>query len=697
MSFTKLKAARQAKHSYSYVTPTSQHSESSASANSSSALPSEALTPEPEPQLVEPAKIIVHEDGGAKLYTSLPSYLEIRTSPTSGRGLWTTRGCSAVILIYFCAGQVLLAAKPHAAALSNDRLGQHCSQCFGVGAKRCTKCQIVFYCDSACQTLDWPLHKHECAALERIAASGETALPSDAIRCLGRILWGRRRAGVASVWTREIDGLQSHTTTATSQSQSQLHTHLALALVRYLGLSSPAEIAAFGIESGRELAALVSKFTTNTFTLTDPALAPLGAGVAPSIALINHACEPNAVVVVPRASSAFASTFVKGEGDKNADARAKMEPLMQVVALRDIGAGEEILTAYIDTTLPREQRRAALRETYHFECECALCGPSSSGTATSPGTKITDGGEVDPRSSVWCPKQCGGTCPAPTDDIPLSRCVKCRAPLHKTDEVLDAVRVGCEALEKAGTLQFTDPDYALRLTTNLLPILSSAGLTPGAHPLLGLARLHSALLIAGLASQPGSSQSATPAGPSTPAPPPPTAADAQASLDAAIRAAAQVVAGLDMVLRYGHPVRGIARAELGRLLAVDEPAPNVPAAGAGAPASVLSSSSAAVSSSSPLASSSSILTPSNPAVLRTEPPRFPPSGAPRLRLALDTLVRARAELLIGFGVANEGGAVGREVREDIVRIERELGVWRKALGEGIKDAKDLEKGKMGRS
>ncbi|KAJ7129082.1 hypothetical protein C8R46DRAFT_925638 [Mycena filopes] len=627
MSFTNLKAARQAKHSY--VTQTSQSSESAASASPSSpAVPPELPASVPEPQLASSDSKSTSgptDDGGGgglKLYTSLPPYLEIRTSSTSGRGLWTTRGCTA--------GQVLMAAKPHAAALSNDRLGTYCSQCFGadVAAKRCTKCQIVFYCDSTCQTLDWPLHKHECAALQRIAASGETALPSDAVRCLGRILWGRRRAGATSVWTREIEELQAHTD-ALPPTTVQLHTHLALALVRYLGLSSPAEIAAFGIESGRELAGFVSRFITNTFTLTDPALSPLGAGVAPSIALINHACEPNAVVVVPRASSAAAAR--------------RMEPLMHVVALRDIAPGEEILTAYIDTTLPREQRRAALRETYHFECVCTLCGAA--------------GDAVDPRSSVWCPKQCGGMCPTPSDDNPLSRCVKCRAPLHKTDEVLDAVRVGCEALEKAGALQFTDPVYALRLTTNLLPILSSAGLTPASHPLLGLARLHSALLIAGLAA--------------------PTGSSAQTALDAAVRAAAQVVAGLDMVLRYGHPVRGIARAELGRLLAVDEPAPYVPPPGS---ASVSASASTEPSSSSP-------------PILPQEPPRFPPSGAPRLRLALDTLVHARAELHIAFGVANEGGAVGREVREDIVRIERELGVWRKALGEGMRDAR--EAGKVG--
>jgi hypothetical protein len=49
-------------------------------------------------------------------------------------------------------GQVLLAVKPHAAALSNERLDLHCSQCFAgnnnSSLKRCTKCQTIYYCDS---------------------------------------------------------------------------------------------------------------------------------------------------------------------------------------------------------------------------------------------------------------------------------------------------------------------------------------------------------------------------------------------------------------------------------------------------------------------------------------------------------------------------------------------------------------------
>jgi len=61
----------------------------------------------------------------------------------------------------------------------------------------------------------------------------------------------------------------------------------------------------------------------NTFTLTSPCLTPIGISVSPLVALINHSCDPNAVVVFPRA-------------------RGNIEPLMQVVALRDIGPNEEV-------------------------------------------------------------------------------------------------------------------------------------------------------------------------------------------------------------------------------------------------------------------------------------------------------------------------------------------------------------------
>lgn len=149
---------------------------------------------------------------------------------------------------------------------------------------------------------------------------------------------------------------------------------------------------------------------------------------------------------------------------------------------------------------------------------------------------------------------------------------------------------------------------------------------PSSHPLLALSRLHQSLLISSLSN-------------------PPT----QDVLDDTIRAATRSVAGLNCVLNYGHPVRGIALAELGKILAVDEPAPRQ--ATSAAEAALL----------------------------------YPPSGPARLKLALQTLMRARNELLVGFGTQNDGGQVGKDAREGIVALEKEIGVWKQGVKNVLED------------
>ena len=166
---------------------------------------------------------------------------------------------------------------------------------------------------------------------------------------------------------------------------------------------------------------------------------------------------------------------------------------------------------------------------------------------------------------------------------------------------------------------YTDLPKAQQLTTNMIPILTSAKVLPSSHPLLAITRLRQSLLLAAF--------------------PPNLTQDA---LDGLIRASSASVTGLTAVFPPGHPTRALALAELGKLLAVDEPAPR--------PAS-----------------------------------EFPPSGPARLRLACETLIRARDELLISFGERNDGGEVGREIREMVVRVERELGAWNQGVRNVIED------------
>ncbi|KAI0319151.1 SET domain-containing protein [Amylostereum chailletii] len=583
-SFASIRSERQSKQPKSFI--------SSAPTASEDSDVGKALVPSAPKDVSAPER----------LYQSLPASVDVRVTSQAGRGVYAKQPLKP--------GEIIFATKPHVHVLSTRNLEHFCSACASPAAendlKRCTRCRVVWYCNTECQNGDWSTHKQECSALQRWAAgapSPDVAIPAEPIRCLGRLLWTKQKKRLSSVWAREVDSMQSHRTSLPPEA-TESHTHFAHAVVKYLGLNAPGELGPFGIQTPADLVDLISRFTTNSLTLTAPSLTPIGVTVSPPVALINHSCEPNAVVVFPGGSTSSKA----------------QEPLMNVIAIREIAPEEEVLTAYIDTTLPKEQRQHALRITYNFACKCTLCA-----TTTGP----------DPREAMECPKGCGGTCLLPTEEDPLTRCVKCKAAVASTDEVLDAARIGQEALDKATSLHLSNLPKALQLTTNILPILASARLLPTAHPRLALSRLHQSLLLSSF--------------------PTPLNQDA---LDALVRATAATTNALSALLCPGHPIRALARAELGKLLAVDEPAPRDKQNETGNV--------------------------------------YPPSGAPRLRLAYESLVQARAELLVGFGVRNEGGEVGREVREMVVRVERELAAWSQGVKNVLQDAPPVASDKQRR-
>ncbi|KAF9236037.1 hypothetical protein BU15DRAFT_50600 [Melanogaster broomeanus] len=526
------------------------------------------------------------------LYKQLPASLEVRRSENSGRGLWARES--------FKAGTVVLSIEPHAFVLSNQYLDSHCSSCAKAASTsplmRCSGCTKVWYCNNSCQKADWNLHKRECSALQKwakAAPSDVLAVPGDAVRCLCRILWQIKSKGLSSDWSKEIQAMQSHKASLRQSASVEAHTHLAHSVVRYLGLTAPSELEEFGVMSAGDFVDLISRFTTNTFALTSPSLTPIGVSVSPLVALINHSCLPNAVVVFPHSGKSHTK-----------------EPVMHIVALRDVAVGKRyfhVLTAYMDTTLPKSERQKILEETYNFTCQCPLCKQDSA--------------VIDPREAVWCPKSCGGMCVLPNEEDQLSRCIKCKAAITDPQAVIDAARIGQEALDKATVVQSSDYNKARQLTTNIIPILLSADLTPSCHPLLALLKLHQSLLVSVLSDQ-----------------------LSQELLDEIIRTASKYLTGLFAILEEGHPVRGVALAELGKLLAVDEPDPS-----------------------------------------STQTHSFPPSGPARLKMAYETLLRARKELLIGFGRDNDGGEVGRNVRDSIVSLEKELGVWTTGIRNTLED------------
>lgn len=122
------------------------------------------------------------------------------------------------------------------------------------------------------------------------------------------------------------------------------------------------------------------------------------------------------------------------------------------------------------------------------------------------------------------------------------------------------------------------------------------------------------------------------------------------AVDEACRIGARCVTGVSGTLQHGHPIRGIALAELGKLLCVDV-------------------------DSSTLQNQSSELGDNNDSEVQL------PRGAARLRLAAQVLIRAREELIVGFGRAYGGGQVGNAVDIMIHDLERESHMWSQAAAD----------------
>ncbi|CAE6406863.1 unnamed protein product [Rhizoctonia solani] len=553
---------------------------------------------------------------------------EMRVGP-NGRGIWTKPALPDPFIPR--SGATMLRLIPHVTALSTQYLTSHCSGCHEEQKPnrpllRCQRCKVLSYCDQTCQKYDWSFHKFECPALvahaEKRATDSETGeegdaeksvgilVPSETVRALGRILWLHTREKPSSVKRKEFELLESHKDKLTPSSpQTASYTRLGHALASYVSHGAPDtnKMSELGIGSAKDI------FSANAHTLSTPSLTPIGVALSPVAALINHSCIPNCVVVFPKASES-----------------KKAPNEMLIIAIGKILPGEELTTSYVDLTLPTEHRQRILQERYFFKCECPNCKLAA--TIKAP--------FVDGRRALRCAsKTCDGFLPMPKLDDPKLKkttvnCLQCRCEcIIEPLAIADAIRLGEEGLERAEELQFSDPERAFRYTSNLIPMVSRF-FHPSSHPLLGLSRLHLAILISRLDSD-------------------------RSVLDEAIRAAARVAAGISAILPVGHPVRAVVYAELGKLLAVDEYYPEGQEPPEPTPAQ---------------------LDPKANLTWVAGDEMGIPKGFERLRLAHHTLMQARQELLIGFGHSEDGGAVGKEVTELARRIEQEVTIWRRAGG-----------------
>lgn len=276
----------------------------------------------------------------------------------------------------------------------------------------------------------------------------------------------------------------------------------------------------------------------------------------------------------------------------------------------------QVVTSYIDISLPTSLRQQALERQYHFTCSCELCVPYPS--LTSPDVRERVVGRaagveewVRQAMEVLLADEKGlMTCafflvPPPSTFFPQHLC---------SERLLTSL-----PFTLISALEQFDARNGRSIVRNL-----AQQFAPTAYPLFPLVRLFLTLVLSNLANHPE-------------------------RLADAVNLAVLVVGAVGAEGMYppGHPVRGISLAELGKLLLV----PTVP-------------------EDDPSTTTARSIVPDELFASTGGRPSVPSSPVGRLTMARDVLLRALVELRVGFG--GEGGLVGREVGALVEGVEREV-------------------------
>ncbi|KAL1344530.1 histone-lysine N-methyltransferase ASHR1 isoform X3 [Arachis hypogaea] len=262
--------------------------------------------------------------------------LTVSSVPEKGRSLFVTKD--------FYPGEVIISQEPYVCVPNNNSVQKRCEGCFTTtNLKKCSRCQVVWYCGTSCQKLEWKFHRLECEVLSRLD-NDKKKFVTPSIRLMVKLYLRRKLQNEKIIPSTVMDNynlveaLVSHMSDITKE---QLLLYAQMANLVNVILQWP-EI------NIKEIAENFSKFACNAHTICDSELRPLGTGLYPVISIINHSCLPNSVLVFEGRSAS-------------------------VRAVQHVPKGSEVLISYIETAGSTMTRQKALKEQYLFNCTCPRC------------------------------------------------------------------------------------------------------------------------------------------------------------------------------------------------------------------------------------------------------------------------------------------------------------------------------------
>ena len=366
-------------------------------------------------------------------------------SPTKGRCIMTSEQIKP--------GDVIISERPFASVLSPRLWSQRCYACMTslpLNPVACFECSAVRFCTTRCLTDAWhSFHRYECRYLALLTASGTGIMAQLALRTLlvtshkDLLQYATSSKQTTGSLERVANGfvaltqLLSHSETRDSNELFQfaiLAVYLRNVLLHagfVADLSESASAAAAGVTPqqlsscvGATLLRVIQVIACNgieitqltdgaTLNKTNPET--VGLALAPTVALLNHSCDPLAEVVF-------------------------YDDRCVVQAVQPIEAGAEVCIdyGYLFYTTSRSERQSCLKAQYHFDCDCQACAekwPLKS--------KLWDG--IPPLKCT----ECGARLKVLKQRNPQATTCSVCAATHNVVAIFDNLRTASETFERA--------------------------------------------------------------------------------------------------------------------------------------------------------------------------------------------------------------------------------------------------------